>query len=305
MKKLRLVFLLFLLPGLSLHAKPLELDESYQLFGGGSANLKQTLGTKPLYLKFWATWCLDCRRELPNLQRAYEQYQDKIAIYAVNLNINETDEYIRRLQQKHNLTIPILMDNQGSLAGNFKFHGTPFHVLINAQGNVVYTTYNDDANLQQQLLQLADMTTDATVTQDAAEKSALPFHLMQKGPALVYFAATWCDWYMQDIHPEMATNCTSATQILNRIHKQYPKLALQSYVTHLWTEPADVKTYQEKFSITYPVHIDSNNVVARQLKSSQYPSLLLFNNGKEVNRFEKFTQEEVILGAVKKLLNQH
>ncbi len=140
MLKLRWFLLLLAIGSGGLQAKPLQLAEQYQVFDSKPVDLRQVVGQKPVYIKFWATWCLDCRKELPSLQQTYEKYRDKIAIYAVNLNINETDEYIRRLKEKNQLTIPIVMDNNGSIASNFQFFGTPFHALINAKGEVVYTT---------------------------------------------------------------------------------------------------------------------------------------------------------------------
>ncbi|MEN0038252.1 MAG: redoxin domain-containing protein [Cellvibrio sp.] len=284
----RWYLLLLAFASIGLQANPLQLDEQYAVFDGQPVNLKEVIGHKPVYIKFWATWCLDCRKELPSLQKTYEQYRDTIAIYAVNLNINETDEYIRTLQQKHKLSIPIVMDNNGSIASNFQFHGTPFHVLINAQGEVVYTTYKDDAALQQQLQQLANpgkniTTLTKTITQEK-QTAAIP----STGLSLVYFSATWCDWYMKDIHPEMTPNCLGAIKLVNSLHQQLPQLSLQAYVTHLWTEQKDVDDYVKKFSIVYPVNIDSDNRIAQHYRSNEYPTLLVINNGKEINRFTKF-----------------
>jgi thiol-disulfide isomerase/thioredoxin len=303
MKKIRLGLLFLLLPSLWLQAKPLHLDDEYAVFGGQPVNLKQVVGQRPVYIKFWATWCLDCRRELPSLQKTYEQFRDKIAIYAVNLNINETDEFILRLQQKNKLTIPIVMDNQGSIAGNFQFHGTPFHVLINAQGEVVYSTYKDDEALQQQLQQLADQT-GLKIKREPAATADIHIAPLPKGVSLVYLSTTWCDWYMQDIHPEMAANCLSATETINTIYKQKPDVALQAYVTHLWTEPKDLQEYINKFSIAYPVSIDSDNTIARHYQSTQYPTLLVFRDGKEIKRVEQFAEGTSIQQQIIHLLNE-
>lgn len=303
MNKAHLGLLLLLLPSLWLQAKPLQLDDEYTVFGGQPVNLKQVVGQRPIYIKFWATWCLDCRHELPNLQKTYEQFRDKIAIYAVNLNINETDEFILRLQQKNKLTIPIVMDNQGSIASNFQFHGTPFHVLINTKGEVVYSTYKDDEALQHQLQQLADQTETKARHEPTANSESL-IKPLPKGMSLVYLSATWCDWYMKDIHPKMATNCLSATNTINTIYQQKPDVALQAYVTHLWTEPKDLQEYIKKFSIVYPVSIDSDNTIARHYQSTQYPTLLVFKDGKEVKRIEQFGEGKAIQQQVLDLLNE-
>jgi len=308
MKKNFNIILLFLFLSLtlqvvSLQAKPLHIDDQYQVFEGKPINLKEAIGHKPIYLKFWATWCLDCRRELPSLQKTYEKYQDKIAIYAVNLNINETEEYIRQLKQKHNLTIPIVMDNNGSIASNFQFYGTPFHVLINAQGEVVYTTYKDDAALQQQLEQL-------TQTAGKPQKLKMPSSEKQtkikseKGISLLYLSATWCDWYMKDIHPEMSKNCIRATELMNQIYAQNTGLVLKAYVTHLWTEEKDLQEYLKKSAINYQVLIDANNRVAHQYQITQYPTLVVLENGNEIKRFSQFEDAENIKTYVQAVIHK-
>lgn len=302
MLKLRWFLLLLVINSGGLLAKPLQLAEQYEVFDGKSIDLRQVVGHKPVYIKFWATWCLDCRKELPNLQQTYEKYRNKIAIYAVNLNINETDEYIRHLKEKNQLTIPIVMDNNGSIASNFQFYGTPFHALINAQGEVAYTTYKDDAELQRQLQQLANNNTATkTVATAPTTETIKP---LPKGISLVYFSATWCDWYMEDIHPEMSTNCLAATQTVNKLHQQLPQLSLQAYVTHLWTEQKDLDEYIKKFSIAYPVTIDTDNQIAQHYRTNDYPSLLVFKDGKEVKRFARFESTTEIITSITQITTE-
>lgn len=293
-----LALLLLLAPWLN--AEPLQFEAQYQTFEKQPVALQALIGKKPVYLKFWATWCLDCRRELPSLEKTYQQYRDKIAIFAVNLNINETDEAVRSLQKKNNLTIPILMDNNGTIAGNFEFKGTPFHVLINAQGEVVYTTYKDDGQLAEQLAKLASnsqVTKVETTQHTSATNIALP-----TGTALVYFSATWCDWYMKDVYPEMASNCINALQLVDKLYRSNPQLQLTAYVTHLWTEQADVSEYIKKFAILYPVTMDNNNQQFRQLKANEYPTIIVLKDGKEVGRFTDFDNVEKVQKELAALL---
>lgn len=282
-------------------AKPLQFEAQYQTFEKQPVALQALIGKKPVYLKFWATWCLDCRRELPSLEQTYQQYRDKITIFAVNLNINETNEAIRSLQQKYKLTIPILMDNNGSIAGNFEFKGTPFHVLINSRGEVVYTTYKDDTQLAEQLAKLAsDMqaTTTAAPLTSAASTASLP-----KGTALIYFTATWCDWYMKDIYPEMSSNCINAMQLVDKLYRSKPQLQLTAYVTHLWTEQTDVADYIKKFAIPYPVTMDDNNQQFRKLKANGYPTVIILEDGKEVARFTDFDGEGKTRQEIRKFIS--
>jgi thiol-disulfide isomerase/thioredoxin len=296
MKKIYL-FLLMILTISSIQADPLKFNGQYDLFNGGKISLDSDLGKKPIYLKFWASWCLDCRRELPSLEQTYLRYKNQMAIYAVNLNINETTEAIASLQHKNKLTIPIVMDSNGSIASNFEFVGTPFHVLIDAGGKVVYTTYKDDADLQIQLAGLSKNKAFAApqiISATTENIQALP----QQGLSMIYFSATWCDWYMKDIHPEMSSNCINATKLINDLYRDNPQSSLYSYVTHLWTGNQDLLDYQKKFAIQYPVQIDQNNQKARHYQVTQYPTLIVFESGKELKRFTEFDDTKTIKNKI-------
>jgi thiol-disulfide isomerase/thioredoxin len=275
------------------------LDKEYQVFDSQPIDLRQQIGKKPVYIKLWATWCLDCRRELSGLQKTYEKYKDKMSIYAVNLNINETDEFISKLQKDNNLTIPIVMDNNGSIASNFQFYGTPFHALINADGKLVYTSYKDDENLAKALKQLSKSKNPETTVTINKNK---PVKTDTKGVSLLYFSATWCDWYMKDIHPEMSENCIKATNMMNQLQQKKSALPLKSYVTHLWTETSDLKKYLDTYSIQYSVEIDQDNLHAQAYAVSQYPTLLLLKDGKEIKRFDDFSKAHSILDETLKFL---
>src|SRR5690606_28568451 len=133
----------------------------------------------------------------------------------------------------------------------------------------------------------------ASATQSADAKSAV---------SLIYFSATWCDWYMKEIHPDMTKNCLSSLKVVDALHRQNPERALRAFVTHLWTEDKDVTEYVHKFSIAYPVNIDQNNEQFRHFEATGYPTLLVLKDGQEVGRFTDFDQPEEIIADVKKML---
>jgi thiol-disulfide isomerase/thioredoxin len=304
LKALWLAVLLFQTP--ALFAQNLVLDETYQQFQGEPIALKQQLGNKPIYLKLWATWCLDCRKQMPDLQAVYTKYKDAIDIYAVNLNINETQETLQAIKDKYQLTVPIVLDNNGTIARNFNFVGTPFHVLINADGKVVYTSYHADADLHLKLDQLAHATLMSSAkvegVADGNHKRAAP--KLPKGFAVRYFSASWCGWYFADIEPAMAQNCMRGDAVASALFKQSTsaKIDWASYATYLWAEPKDVDEYKKKQALPYAITYDRANTFAQGYRVSQYPTLIVFKNGKEVRRFTQFDQPEQLQKTLATLL---
>lgn len=305
---IRVAFLLVFLSTLSLtaHATELSFKEQYDVFNGSTVDIKKVVGKKPVYIKFWATWCLECREELPSLQSTYAKYGKDIAMFAVNLNINENAEYIQRAINKHNLTIPIVMDDNGSIASNFDFVGTPFHALIDQTGNVVYTTYKDDEKLAANIEKLADNGKFSAVKEgvSAVGKPSTSKTLAKSGVELVFLTATWCDSYMLDIHPDMAENCMNSYDALKKVSKKYSDLNISVFATYLWTENKDVSDFQKKMLDGFTVKMDEDNAVARELKVSHYPTLLVFEDGKEKLRIEYFSNTSTALPELDALLKR-
>jgi len=66
---------------------------------------------KTTLLNVWATWCGPCRRELPHLQKLYEQTKDRGDILVVTLNIDENKSLVEPFLKENNLSFPSLYAN--------------------------------------------------------------------------------------------------------------------------------------------------------------------------------------------------
>src|SRR5688500_19926343 len=55
------------------------------------AKIKQLLkpGGKPLLVNFWATWCVPCREEFPDLVKIDAEYRGKIDFFTISLDFIE------------------------------------------------------------------------------------------------------------------------------------------------------------------------------------------------------------------------
>src|SRR5262245_55260970 len=55
------------------------------------AKIKQLLkpSGKPLLVNFWATWCIPCREEFPDLVKIDAEYRGKIDFFTVSLDFTE------------------------------------------------------------------------------------------------------------------------------------------------------------------------------------------------------------------------
>lgn len=116
-------------------------DFSVTTLTGEQVTLSEFKGKKPVYLKFWATWCSYCIVEMPHLQDIENRFGDDIEVLAVNVGINDSVANIQKLYQGEGFNLPTTIDQQGTLTSLYGVVGTPNHVLINRDGTVEYRTF--------------------------------------------------------------------------------------------------------------------------------------------------------------------
>ncbi|WP_342330112.1 TlpA disulfide reductase family protein [Pedobacter sp. FW305-3-2-15-E-R2A2] len=105
---------------------------------GKSIKLSDHFG-KYLLLDFWASWCGPCRRENPNLVKAYQKYHDKgFEIFAVSLDKNK-EAWLKGIKDD-NLSWTHVSDLAFWNSAAAKLYGVraiPANVLIDPNGVIV------------------------------------------------------------------------------------------------------------------------------------------------------------------------
>lgn len=90
-------------------------------------------------VNFWATWCPPCRRELPSMQRLWEQLRDQgFAMYAINIGEDEEAIFPFILATGVEITFPILLDRQAEVIKQWPVLGIPTTFVLDRDGRVVY-----------------------------------------------------------------------------------------------------------------------------------------------------------------------
>src|SRR5579871_5845775 len=74
---------------------------------GKTIDLGSLYGKKAVYLKFWATWCVPCREQMPHFERTYESEGNDLEVIAVNAGFNDSIEDVREYLSKLKLKMPI------------------------------------------------------------------------------------------------------------------------------------------------------------------------------------------------------
>ena len=104
---------------------------------GETIDLSRLYGKQAVYLKFWATWCVPCMRQMPHFEHAYETAGPGLAVIALNVGIDDSLENVRKVIQEKHLKMPVVIDD-GRLAAAFNLRVTPQHVVIGRDGRIEY-----------------------------------------------------------------------------------------------------------------------------------------------------------------------
>lgn len=243
-----------------------------QLMNGDNVDLGSLVGKKPVYLKFWATWCLPCRQQMPHFQSAFEKYGDEIQFLSVNAGLNDSVESVTAFQEKYALTMPLAIDTDGAVGRAFKLTVTPQHILIDRSGTIRYIGHLASDELDQALAAVLDderatptpTTPKTTPSAEAAPKSldlldGSTFELENSDsrPTVLFFFAAWCDWYLAETRPEVSSRCIAFQEAVRDLHKQYgEQVRVVGIAQSLWTNADYLREYQARLDVQYPIGLD-------------------------------------------------
>jgi len=98
-----------------------------------------SLKGKVVLIDFWASWCGPCRKEMPNVVKAYAKYKDKgFEIYGVSLD-QEKDRWVEAIA-KDGITWPQVSDLKywsSDAAKLYNVQGIPYTVLLDKEGKII------------------------------------------------------------------------------------------------------------------------------------------------------------------------
>ena len=114
-------------------------DFSVETVNSGTFTLSEALKEKKAVLiNLWASWCGPCEMEFPYLQKAYELYDDVVAVVALSVERSDTPEVLTAYAEKNGLTFPIGSDSTVNLSSAFGVQSIPTNIIVDRYGNVAF-----------------------------------------------------------------------------------------------------------------------------------------------------------------------
>ncbi|MGH2350749.1 MAG: redoxin domain-containing protein [Chloroflexota bacterium] len=107
---------------------------------GAPIELRQFRG-KAVVLNFWATWCVPCREEMPELERLYRLHKESPGLVVLAVSIDDESsarhvpEYLKEGDpQVGSYTFPVALDTKQEVVRLYKLGGVPSSFFIDSAG---------------------------------------------------------------------------------------------------------------------------------------------------------------------------
>jgi peroxiredoxin len=109
---------------------------SLQSLNGQTVSLSSLKG-KVVLIDFWAQWCEPCKKELPQLDKLAKEYAGK-GVQIVAVNIDKQRGNAERMVKQLGLSLDVLLDPAGSVAGSYDLPKMPTSFVVDKKGIVRY-----------------------------------------------------------------------------------------------------------------------------------------------------------------------
>ena len=90
---------------------------------------------KAVVISFFATWCVPCKKEIPELEKLLDKYRDK-AVEFMLVDVGEEKEKVEPFLQQENIDLTVLFDQYQVVSKKYGATSLPRLVVISKGGKV-------------------------------------------------------------------------------------------------------------------------------------------------------------------------
>ena len=104
---------------------------------------------KVVYVDFWASWCVPCRKSFPWMNAIQTKHQEQ-GFVVLSINLDAEEKLAKIFLQQTPANFAIIYDTKGKLARQFKIKGMPSSYLFDRQGKLISAHTGFNGKKQQQ-----------------------------------------------------------------------------------------------------------------------------------------------------------
>jgi thiol-disulfide isomerase/thioredoxin len=256
---------------------------------------------RPIYLKFWATWCVTCRAQMDAFKADHSRYGKDMDVVAVNTGVNDDRDTVEAYKRDVGLTMPVAIDD-GRLAKAFHLKVTPQHVIIGRDGVIRYVGHLEDERLHRELedaiagkpLQHPRRTL-APTNDDFAGRiggarvlTSVQGHPVeidkpsQGKPRLLYFLSPWCETYLDESRPTVARECRETREALARASAA-GKAQVIGIASGLSTNGDGVRRFIKRTGFNVPIVLDQDGALFRRFGIRSFPVVVRMDRASDAS----------------------
>jgi peroxiredoxin len=114
-------------------------DFTLQDISGRSVSLSN-YSNKAVVLFFWTTWCPNCRKDLSNFNKEYDNLKSS-GIELLAIDVQESKAKVESFVKSNSIKYPVLLDIGGNVSSKYKVVGVPTIILISKQGIILSVSH--------------------------------------------------------------------------------------------------------------------------------------------------------------------
>jgi len=140
----------------------------------GKTITSKELAGKVVIVNFWATWCIPCRTEIPDLVKLQTQYKDHMVIIGV-LSDDEPGPNVSRFAADYKINYPIVPETKELLAAFTGIYALPTTFMVGPDGRIMQKHVGQirPAQIELETRVLAKLPVDAEVEFEPDDKEAV------------------------------------------------------------------------------------------------------------------------------------
>ncbi len=119
---------------------------------GGTVDLSEVIGSQPVLLEFWATWCENCKALHPRMLEAHRKFGGEVSFFAIAVGVGQSERRVRKHLEKYPVPFPTLWDGGGEAVRAFQTPATSYIVILDSEGRVAYTGLGRDQDIEAAIL---------------------------------------------------------------------------------------------------------------------------------------------------------